>query len=317
MRKALSHLYGFAVAARNFLYDTGVLTIHRTGIPVVSIGNIEAGGTGKTPLTVALARELASRGYKPVIVTRGYRGRLTGPVHVRPDHLPQDVGDEALLMARISGVPVIKSPDRVRGALLARKGFGADLVLLDDGFQHRRISRDLDIVLVAGDVGSDALLPAGRLREPAHALRRADIIIHAKGAGAGEITAELVPCSLIDPSGNEEELSVLQGTHVLAVCGIARPGHFMEMLKGLGARVEPVTFPDHHGFTRRDMDMIDKKAQGKNLIVTTEKDLVRLDALQLATRWRAVRVEMRVSAMERIVREIEDIVKKSGIPRQG
>lgn len=317
MRKALSHLYGLAVGARGFLYDTGIFAAHRTGIPVVSIGNIEAGGTGKTPMTIALARELAARGLKPAIVTRGYRGRLRGPVRVRAGHRPEDVGDEALLMARISGTDVIKSPDRVRGALFARSELGADLVLLDDGFQHRRIHRDLDIVLVSGDVRTGALLPAGSLREPADALKRADIVIHTKGAGGGGITAELVPCSLIDPSGSREDLSVLQGRSVLAVCGIARPAHFSEMMGGFGARVETMAFPDHHRFSPRDMEAIGEKARGKDLIVTTEKDMVRLDPRLIDGRWRALRVEMRVSAMDAIVREIEGIVKGGSISRQG
>jgi len=317
MYKTLSRLYGLIINARNFLYDAGVFTAQRTGVPVVSIGNIEAGGTGKTPMTLALARGLSSRGLKPVIVTRGYRGRLTGAVHVRPDHRPEEVGDEALLMARVSGVPVIKAPDRVRGALLARADFRADLVLLDDGFQHRRIHRDLDIVLVAGDIHADFLLPLGSLREPAGALERADIVVYTKGAGTGELIAELVPRSLVNPSGGEEALSVLQSRDVLAVSGIARPGHFIGMLRDLGARVEALSFPDHHRFTHRDIGLIRKKARDKELIVTTEKDLVRLDARLLDAAWRALRVEMRVNGMDSILREIEDIVRKSGISRQG
>ncbi|HPD20196.1 MAG: tetraacyldisaccharide 4'-kinase [Desulfomonilia bacterium] len=317
MRKALSRVYGYVIAARNLCYDTGLFTIHRTGIPVVSIGNIEAGGTGKTPMTIALARELSSRGLKPAIVTRGYRGRLKGVVLVRPDHQACEVGDEALLMARILRVPVIKAPDRVRGAIFARDELSSDLVLLDDGFQHRRIHRDLDIVLVAGDVGSDALLPLGRLREPAASLARADLVVHTKGAGSSEMSAELVPCSLIGPSGAEEDLTSLSGRHVLAVSGIARPGHFAGMLKDLGARVDVLAFPDHHGFTRRDMETISARSQGKDLIVTTEKDLVRLDPSQIKGTWRALRIEMRVKCMETIVREIESIVRKSGISRQG
>ncbi|MDX9761477.1 MAG: tetraacyldisaccharide 4'-kinase [Desulfomonilia bacterium] len=317
IRKALSRVYGSVIAARNLCYDAGVFTIHQTGIPVVSIGNIEAGGTGKTPMTIALARELSSHGLKPAIVTRGYRGRLKGAVLVRPDHQACEVGDEALLMARVSGAPVVKAPDRVRGALLARDELFSDLVLLDDGFQHRRIHRNLDIVLVAGDARSDALLPLGRLREPAGSLARADIVVHTKGAGLSEMSAELVPCSLIDPSGAEEDLRGLRGRHVLAVSGIARPGHFAEMLQDLGACVDTLAFPDHHGFTRRDMETISARAQGKDLIVTTEKDLVRLDPSQLNGTWRALRIEMRVKAMETIVREIEGIVRKSGLSRQG
>ncbi|MFY9398339.1 MAG: tetraacyldisaccharide 4'-kinase [Desulfomonilia bacterium] len=315
MRKALSRIYGLVVAARNKLYDAGVLSVHRTGIPVVSIGNIEAGGTGKTPTTIALARELAARGYRPAIVTRGYRGRLKGVVRVSPSHRPGDVGDEALLMARATGLPVIKSPDRVKGALLARDTLDCDLVLLDDGFQHRRIHRDLDIVLISGDPASDELLPLGRLREPAGSLQRADIVIRTKGAGSGVLSAELVPCSLVDIRGRREDLLVLEGKNVLAVSGIARPGHFTRMLEGLGARVEAMCFADHHEFTGRDLEAIGKRASGKDLIVTTEKDLVRIDAPPLEEKWRALKVEMRIEGIQQIIGEIERIVEESRISR--
>ncbi len=315
MRKALSRIYGLVIAARNRLYDAGVLAVHRTGIPVVSVGNIEAGGTGKTPTTIALARELAARGYRPAIVTRGYRGRLRGVVQVSPSLDPRDVGDEALLMARVTGVPVIKSPDRVKGALLARDALACDLVLLDDGFQHRRIHRDLDIVLLSGDPARDELLPLGRLREPARSLQRADLVIRTKGAGSGDLSAELVPCSLLDARGNAEDLSALEGKDVLAVSGIARPGHFTRMLEELGARVEAMRFADHHEFTDRDMEAIMERASAKDLIMTTEKDLVRIDAPPLEEKWRALKVEMRIEGIQQIIGEIERIVEESRISR--
>jgi tetraacyldisaccharide 4'-kinase len=170
---SLSRVYSAAVKARNCLYDHGVLKTHRVGPVVVSVGNIEAGGTGKTPFTMALAEELLRRGRRVAIVTRGYRGKLRGPLLVGPEHSSRDVGDEALLMARLTGIPVIKSPDRVKGALFARACLGSEIIVLDDGFQHRRLHRDLDIVLVSRDLAREKLLPAGHLREPAASLKRA------------------------------------------------------------------------------------------------------------------------------------------------
>ncbi|HQG32297.1 MAG TPA: tetraacyldisaccharide 4'-kinase [Deltaproteobacteria bacterium] len=317
MRKLLSNLYRLITGMRNCLYDAGMLPVRRADVPVVSIGNIEVGGTGKTPFTIALARELSARGYRPVIVTRGYKGRLKGIVHVRPDHDFRDVGDEALFMARTSGVPVVKSPDRFRGAMYARSGLKADLVLLDDGFQHRRCHRDLDIVLVSGDVSREALLPSGRLRESADSLRRADIIVYTKGSGGGGVTAELIPSSLLDGPGGTRDLSLLRGKRVLAVSGIARPDHFIRSLHELGARTEALTFRDHYAYTSRDIEKIKARAKDCDLIVTTEKDMVRMKPAWLDAKWLALKVEMCVTGMEGIIREIDDIVKGSGVPRQG
>ncbi len=317
MRKFLSAIYRIVTGSRNRLYDTGMLAIRRAAVPVVSIGNVEVGGTGKTPFTIALARELVAHGYRPVIVTRGYKGRLKGIVHVRPDHDFLDVGDEALFMARTSGVPVVKSPDRFRGAMYAKSELEADLVLLDDGFQHRRCYRDLDIVLVSVDITREELLPAGRLREPAESLARADIIVYTKGRAGGDVRAELIPSSLLDGSGRVHDLSLLEHKRVLAVSGIASPGHFSESLQTLGARVDKMAFRDHHAYTSKDIEKIKARAQEHDLIVTTEKDMVRLNPAWLDAKWLALRVEMRVTGMDRIIREIEGIVKISRIPRQG
>lgn len=316
MRKFLSTIYRLITDLRNRLYDTGMLPIRRADVPVVSIGNIEVGGTGKTPFTIALARELAAHGYSTVIVTRGYRGRLKGIVRVRSDHHFRDVGDEALFMARIGDVPVVKSPDRFLGALYARNELKADLVLLDDGFQHRKCHRDLDILLVSGDLSREALLPLGRLRESAESVKRADIIVHTKGSTGG-ITAELIPSSLMDGSGRVHDLSLLDRRRVLAVSGIARPDHFIRSLETLGARVEALTFRDHHAYTHRDIGKIRARSKDHDLIVTTEKDMVRLEPAWLDAKWLALRVEMRITGMDEIIREIEGIVKGSGIPRQG
>ncbi len=318
MVRLLSALYGFCIRGRNSLYDLGVFRSHHTPPVVVSVGNIEVGGTGKTPFTIALAKTLKERGHQIAILTRGYKGKKPGPLLVHPESRVEDVGDEALLMARTAGVPVIKSPNRVNGAWYAYSEFGAPIVIMDDGFQHRRIYRDLDIVLVARDVLADALLPLGSLREPASSLKRADLIIHTKGNATNKgLRAELVPQRLVDSRGKSCELSSLTGKTVLAVCGIARPQPFFSALERLGARVETMTFTDHHRYTDRDILKIRGRASSKDLIVTTEKDLVRLCPEALDERWRALQVEMIVPEMNTIVKEIETIAQNRRVSRQG
>lgn len=312
--KCLSSLYGLAVRLRNILYDIGLLKIHHTPPVVISVGNIEAGGTGKTPFTIALAGRLKSAGYHVAILTRGYKGRLKGTVLVRPDHRAQDVGDEALLMALTSGVPVIKSPDRVAGALFAYHMLGTRIVIMDDGFQHRRIHRDLDIVLVAEDVHTDTLLPLGRLREPATSLERADIIVRTKGSSSSEPSAELVPDCFVDAEGNINQLSDIQGKKILAVCGIARPENFFSVLKSLGAVVEEYALPDHHNYTIGDIRLITYRGAGAWKIITTEKDMVKFREHSPDKHWLALRVTMHVPEMERIIQQVETIEKRRRIP---
>lgn len=317
MVRLLSALYSLGVKVRNILYDTGIFKTYRTPPVVVSVGNIEVGGTGKTPLTIALAGQLKSLGHSVAIVTRGYKGRLKGTVLVHKEHQAADVGDEALLMALTAGVPVIKSPDRVAGALFAHSRLGARIVVMDDGFQHRRIHRDLDIVLIAGDIHADALLPLGRLREPASSLRRADIIIRTKDSSCGKSSAELVAQCFVDIHGNTVGLSSLKGKKVLAVCGIARPQNFFSALEGLGAVVEKLALPDHHHYTSRDMQNIAHRATKTWKIITTEKDMVKLRAHTLDKHWLALQVKMHVPEMEKIIQEIETIETNRRISRQG
>ena len=317
MVRLLSALYSLGIRVRNNLYDLGIIRTHHTPPVVISVGNIEVGGTGKTPFTIALAKRLKERGYTTAILTRGYKGRRAGTLLVHPEDRVEDVGDEALLMARTAGVPVIKSPNRVNGAMYAHNELDAQIVIMDDGFQHRRIYRDLDIVLVGRDVHTDAPLPLGRLREPASSLKRAHLIIRTKGTATTGLRAELVPQRLVDSRGNTCELSVLTGKSVLAVCGIAVPQPFFSTLERLGAQVETLVFTDHHLYTHRDILKIRDLASQKDLIVTTEKDLVRLRIEALDERWLALQVEMIVPEMNTIVEEIEKIVKTRRIPRQG
>ncbi len=320
MLRFLSLLYAVAVKARNALYDRSILRTYKTPLVVVSIGNIEAGGTGKTPFTVALSSELSRRGLKVAIVTRGYRGSLTGPVIVERQHSVDEAGDEAVLMARSVGVPVIKSPDRVNGALFVYTRLKSEIVVLDDGFQHRRLERDLDIVLVSRDVTHESLLPAGPLREPASSLGRADIIIAMKGAPHEGPRADLRPVCLVDAKGATRSLQSFSTQKALAFCAIGKPSHFFAMAERLCMNVERISFGDHHHYNRRDIMEIMDKAAGKDIIITTEKDLVKIDPVwfgSLAERLFAVRVALDMPELGKIADEIEQLARDRRVPGQG
>jgi len=275
----LSWLYGGVTAARNALYDAGALRVHPASIPVVSVGNVTVGGTGKTPLSAFLVRELISAGRHPAVVMRGY-------------------GDDELhLHARMNpGIAVITGADRVAGIRQAAAG-GADVVVLDDGFQHRRASRDVDIVLVSAERwrGGLGLLPAGPLRESQRSLGRADVVVVTQKSatpeqasavaqmirvahpGASVAIAELQPDALVRASGSESmALTKLRGARVLAVAGIGDPSSFFAQLRQLGAEVTELRFRDHHAYTSSDAVRIAGESAGHKYVVTTEKDAVKL-----------------------------------------
>ena len=297
-------LYGALMAVRRSAYARGWLKSYAAELPVVSIGNLEIGGTGKTPCAIALAEALTARGLKVAVVTRGYGGRLKGPLLVETTHAARDVGDEPLLMAR-AGLRVIKAPDRVAGARLARTT-GADIVLLDDGFQHRRLRRDLDIVLVSRELKKARVLPWGCLREPLSALEAADIIIPTKAA-CGPHQARLKSRALVDVQGRASDLSELAGQSVLAVSAIGQPASFHAELASLGARLTTRSFRDHHQYTPAEIRQL--QTTTSKLIVTTEKDMVKLDPAWLDSRWRSLRVGLEIENLAEIIEEIENLVK--------
>ncbi len=319
-REVLSRIYGSGVALRNRLFDAGVLRSRSVPAVVVSVGNIEAGGTGKTPFVMALAKVMKARGTGVCIVTRGYKGRLSGPVVVSGTHGVDDVGDEAVLMARSLDVPVIKSPDRLRGALYACAHLGAELVILDDGFQHRWLARDMDIVLVGRNIEGERLLPAGVLREPPASLGRADHILATKGADLPYPSCDLVPVCLVDLDGRLHPLEAVAKSRVLALCAVGSPDGFFSTVEGLCRAVVPLAFPDHHRYTETDAALVARRARGVDAVLTTEKDLVKIAPAWFSTmkdRFFALRVEMRTHALEEIADEIEDIVRSRRVPGQG
>jgi tetraacyldisaccharide 4'-kinase len=275
----LSSLYGIATAARNNLYDRGILKSHKLSRPVISVGNISVGGSGKTPFVILLGGLLKQRGIAFDVLSRGYgRGtRATTPVD--PNGTSRDFGDEPLLIARRLGCPVILGKSRYQAGRLAEAQFSErhPIHILDDGFQHRSLARDFDIVLLTQQDLRDQLLPAGRLREPLTSLRRADAIV---------LTEEIDPACL--PAGKplwrlSRSLSIPAApknpVNPIAFCGIARPQKFIDQLRAAG--IQPVSskfFPDHHRYTDRDVrDLLElKDKHAADGFIATQKDAINL-----------------------------------------
>ena len=301
----LSPVYGAIVRMRVSAFRRGLLKSERCGIPVVSVGNVTFGGTGKTPMVITLVKDLIARGRRPAVLTRGY-GRmgaeplvLTGP-EIRAS--VTETGDEPLELAqRLPGVPIVVDADRIRGGKLAAE-LGADIVILDDGFQHLRLHRDLDLVLLdAGDPwGGDHLPPRGRLREPVEALERASAVIITKvDVGADQppqdivrrittirpdlpvFAARLVPQRVRTEAGWVDPTE-LRGRKVFAVAGLGRPEGFRTLLESTGAEVVGHRwFADHHPYGPEDRAWIVREAQRiGGRVVTTAKDAVKLDPLE-------------------------------------
>jgi len=271
----LSAIYGGVVRARNALYDRALWRTRRLHGAVVSVGNLSAGGSGKTPFVMLLGELLKARAIKFDVLSRGYGRSSKGVRLVDPAGLPQEFGDEPLLIARQLQVPVIVGEDRWEAGRFAEAKFGPQLHLLDDGFQHRALARDFDIVLVTPQDATDRLLPAGRLREPLHSLRRADAVVLASGASAESFPLE-----------GKIVWRVRRGIVAKAVplrpvvfCGIARPQNFALQLRT--ANIEPVAeafYRDHHAYCEKDIRELLKLKRRSQAggFVTTEKDAVNL-----------------------------------------
>jgi tetraacyldisaccharide 4'-kinase len=273
---------------------------------VISVGNLTVGGTGKTEMVVALARQLHTSGFRPCVLTRGYkrRSRIPSLAVSAPDKIlldPETAGDEPwLIAARLPGVPVWVDADRWRGACSAQKAFGCNVFVLDDGFQQRfRMQRDLDILLVdATDPwGGDVLLPAGRLREPLAALAESQVIVITRAARAG-LQSILTRLKSLAPKsaifcGQHEPLAMLEhgqplsfgldtlhGREVRMLAGIAKPQAFRTTLEEQGAKViDARIFPDHHWYSKLEIERLARWAKGPAPVITTQKDYVRLQSL--------------------------------------
>jgi tetraacyldisaccharide 4'-kinase len=306
----LSTIYGGIVGARNTLYDRGFLQARRLQGAVISVGNLSAGGSGKTPFVMLLGELLKARGIKFDVLSRGYGRKSRGVLLVDPAGLPAQFGDEPLLIARKLQVPVIVGEDRHKAGQFAEARFGAQLHLLDDGFQHHALARDFDIVLVTPQDANDHLLPAGRLREPLESLRRADAVVLASGAATGSFPLEGKTVWRVRRGIVPQNVP----PRPVVFCGIARPQNFVLQLRA--ANIEPVAeafYRDHHAYTEKDVRELLALKQHSEAggFVTTEKDAVNLGPyLSALEPLSVVPVKMELAdaanAVDTILRKIEE-----------
>ncbi|MBV5308210.1 tetraacyldisaccharide 4'-kinase [Chromatium okenii] len=289
----LSWLYCVIVQMRRWAYQHNWLTSVRLAIPVIVVGNLTVGGTGKTPLVLRLAARLRERGKTPAILTRGYGGAARKwPQVVRPNSDPAQVGDEPVLLARRSGCLVIAGPNRVAAGNLALQ-LGCDIVLTDDGLQHYRLARNVEIALIDGErgFGNGHCLPAGPLREPPRRLESVDLRLY-HGGMQRQPQMHLIPSAAVNlrQPNLTRSLAEFRGQRVLAVAGIGYPARFFNSLIALGLDLELRPYPDHHRFTAADV------AQWPPLpVLMTEKDAVKCAALAGENHW-FVPVEAAVDA---------------------
>lgn len=315
-----SLLYGLIISQRNKRFDLGFVKPARLPCRVISVGNLSVGGTGKTPMVIHLARTLRDRGYLPVVLSRGYGGTSKNPVNVVSKGTQlllnqHEAGDEPVLIAKsATGIPVVTGPRRTLTGDWAIKNLNADVLILDDGFQHRHLFRDIDIVLLnaASPFGNGNLLPGGPLREPPSALKRTDIII-----ATGTYDDVMAPRPIVLPDGVHAPVfkcyyqprnllhgaretvfppELVKGKRICAFAGIGNPLAFEKTLTALGADVAVfIPFPDHHRYAQQDIGLIDEQARQcrAEMIVTTEKDKVKLERFDVfLDNIYALRIEM-------------------------
>ncbi len=315
--------YRAGLALRELRLRAGWEPVRRLRWPVVSIGSLSAGGSGKTPLTIALAQVLVRGGHAVDVLSRGY-GRLNrSAIRVDPGGAAEDFGDEPLLMAQSAGVPVYVAAQRYEAGLLAEAGRSlpgaAGVHLLDDGFQHRQLHRDVDIVLLdARDWFAERLLPAGNLREPLSAVRRASVVA-IPAQDAPQLEHALRGHGWRAPVWRlhrRMEVPALDGS-VAAFCGIARPAQFFAGLDAAGMRVAArLAFPDHRRYTARDIDRIRAaiRATGASALITTEKDRVRLGRLELPLPLHTARLRVEIEDQPAALGWLQDRLTETSAP---
>lgn len=329
----LSLPYGGAVRLRSLFYSLGLFNPKRLPCPVISVGNITVGGTGKTPLVMLLAKRLTERRIPVAILSRGYKGKKSsGPLVSDGQTVflsSADSGDEPFLMANVlNGVPVLVGKDRFANGQMALQRFGVRGLLLDDGYQHLRLHRDLNILLVDSRIGfgDHHLFPRGILREPLTHLRRAHLflltkvddpekchfleaILHEIHPSSQVFHSHYEPLGLTGPEGEWDTVNSLKGKKVLALSGIGNPDYFSSLLRKCGMKiVREAIFPDHHLYTTTDLASIVEKSRGVDWVVTTEKDMLKLKNLDIShLPIRALRVEAKIWEEEEFYKRVMEI----------
>jgi tetraacyldisaccharide 4'-kinase len=333
----LSGLYGLVVDRRSAWYERGLFRQHRVSVPVISVGNITAGGTGKTPLVDWIARTLAAEGHRPCVVTRGYRrqtrGRVVASNGIEISATLGEAGDEAFMLAEsLKGKSaVVCDGNRVAGANWAIQNLKSDVIILDDGFQHRRIARDLDIVTIdaTNPWGNGHLLPAGTLREPLAALSRADCFVITRADDAVQTAAlrdelrklnvEAPICTSVTNLSETRNFATNvsspldpKGSPIAAFCAIGNPESFFALLKREGFQLKyERAFRDHHRFDQSDLDKVENAARkaGAELLITTAKDAVKLRQLKLEMSCYAAEIAMDIAPSEEFRRLVTTTVE--------
>ncbi|HSW01769.1 MAG TPA: tetraacyldisaccharide 4'-kinase [Sedimentisphaerales bacterium] len=323
--------YRLGVGIRNNLYNHHVLRAHRAGAPVLCIGNLTTGGTGKTPLVIWLCRRMREKGLACAILTRGYRTQKG------------ELSDEpALLAAQCPDVPVVVNPDRVAGATNAIQNHGAQVLVMDDGFQHRRLARDLDIIAIdaTNPFGYDRVLPAGLLREPLTGLKRAHAVVLTRCDQVAEealsrieeeirrVNRNLVvarsvhaPVAVRTAAGAEVPLNQLRGKRVFTFCGIGNPRAFSRTVSQLGATlVGTKAFDDHYRYTPQDLKAVRDQAQSLDaaLVLTTQKDWTKIEPAELPQQGpplACLAIDLQITAGEELLTALIARVLGGRIPR--
>jgi tetraacyldisaccharide 4'-kinase len=281
----LSLLFRLAVALRRFGYRHGLLRSHSLPVPVIIVGNITVGGSGKTPLVAWLADYLSNKGYRPGIVARGYGGKASSwPQQVRRDSDPAIVGDEAVLLANMTGCPMAVGPDRFAAGTALVKYNDCDIVIADDGLQHYALRRDIEIIVIDGvrRFGTGFMLPAGPLREPASRLKEADLLVVNGLGGGNEHPMKLKSAALRNLLDDSRTCSLdkFRNARVHAVAGIGNPERFFQSLRQILRNLDTHAFPDHYRFTQKDIAFSDGAA-----VLMTAKDAVKCRRYATGNEW--------------------------------
>jgi tetraacyldisaccharide 4'-kinase len=268
-------LFACLAAVRRFLYRLGIFKTYKFNFPVIIVGNITVGGTGKTPFVISLVKFLQDKGYKPGIVSRGVGGKKhIAPYRVEQDDAASVVGDEALLLARNTECPVFICVDRAAAVRKLLKQTDCNIVVSDDGLQHYRLGRNMEIVIVDSErgLGNQYLLPAGPLREPASRLLTVDMVVMNGGDESESCAMTLEPCEFISVLHSERRIKFdeFPRQKIYAVAGIGHPQRFFTLLQEAGFDVINKSFPDHHAYQPRDFNLAEDLP-----ILMTEKDAVK------------------------------------------
>jgi tetraacyldisaccharide 4'-kinase len=296
----VSLVFRIVVGLRKLAYRLSLLPGHKIAVPVIVVGNLTVGGTGKTPLVAWMAGYLKEKGYRPGIISRGYRGKARSwPQQVRPDSDPKMVGDEAVLLAGISKCPMAVGPDRVATANALIAHSDCDVIISDDGLQHYALKRDIEIAVIDGvrRFGTGFMMPAGPLREPLKRLKEVDLVV-VNGLGGGSEHNMKVKPGAAQSLGNADKSKALadfRGQTVHAVAGIGNPERFFRSLRQNGINLEEHPFQDHHLYKEEDISFADNKP-----VIMTEKDAVKCRHFPMENAWFVpVNIEMTSEFCER------------------